>query len=535
MRTIPIPEWLIEQLVSSLSAPTEATGLRPVGTDRMFVSPTGKLMYDHTSGASSATHGRSSPTCREFRPYDLRHTHASLLIDLDAHPNNHQRTHGPQRDRRHRERLRPPILRSTRLAPPLPTGHRPLTRTSAVATQEDRRPARSAKASSSASTWFAAYLRLRRPPVISCNAPISTSSVIAASAPIAETSSSPWTSALSSTGCRKTTSTARQTVAWRRLVIASLHAARIAKIADELTPVDDAVEACFCETFDDRLGVTCPVRRERVEVPVGVGEQSGGDRHGHLTGESLSSQQAVHDRPPRSTVAIGKRMDRLELRVSDRCLQQHRQVVTVHEADEVVDRRRDPRVVRRDEACGVGPVAARADPDLRAAPRAGDLRIVVFEKSGVHGEDRWRVKPIGERDRRGHRCRVGDDLSGVAPRGVPELCLCDRLRGRCQVLDARRRRGFRTQQDRPERGDLGPHLGIEASELGGGLIGKRRGRCGQNGIQPTNRGDDRSPVRTREGRLPSAGYVERADPRMLLVVDRRPAGRRGRIVISLAP
>ena len=37
-------------------------------------------------------------------------------------------------------------------------------------TRGDRRPARSAKASSAASTWVAAYRRLRRPPVISISA-----------------------------------------------------------------------------------------------------------------------------------------------------------------------------------------------------------------------------------------------------------------------------------------------------------------------------------------------------------------------------
>ena len=50
-----------------------------------------------------------------------------------------------------------------------------------------RRAARSANASSAARTETTAYLRFRRPPVISCSTPISTSSVIAASAPIAET------------------------------------------------------------------------------------------------------------------------------------------------------------------------------------------------------------------------------------------------------------------------------------------------------------------------------------------------------------
>jgi integrase len=42
VRTIPLPEWLVEQPAASLSARAEAPGVRPAGTDRMFVSPTGK-------------------------------------------------------------------------------------------------------------------------------------------------------------------------------------------------------------------------------------------------------------------------------------------------------------------------------------------------------------------------------------------------------------------------------------------------------------------------------------------------------------
>jgi integrase len=85
IRTIPIPEWLIDQLAASLSARTETTGVRPSGTDRMFVSPTGKPMYDHTLWRI-VHNARVAADLPEFRPYDLRHTHASLLIDLDAHP-----------------------------------------------------------------------------------------------------------------------------------------------------------------------------------------------------------------------------------------------------------------------------------------------------------------------------------------------------------------------------------------------------------------------------------------------------------------
>ena len=51
----------------------------------MFVSPTGKPMYDHTLWRI-VHNAQVAADLPRFRPYDLRHTHASLLIDLDAHP-----------------------------------------------------------------------------------------------------------------------------------------------------------------------------------------------------------------------------------------------------------------------------------------------------------------------------------------------------------------------------------------------------------------------------------------------------------------
>ena len=54
-------------------------------TDRLFASPTGKPMLDHTMWRIDQPRAESSGTS-PFRPYDLRHSHASLLIDLGAHP-----------------------------------------------------------------------------------------------------------------------------------------------------------------------------------------------------------------------------------------------------------------------------------------------------------------------------------------------------------------------------------------------------------------------------------------------------------------
>ena len=51
----------------------------------MFVSPTGGPMFDHTLWRI-VHNAQVAADLPRFRPYDLRHTHASLLIDLDAHP-----------------------------------------------------------------------------------------------------------------------------------------------------------------------------------------------------------------------------------------------------------------------------------------------------------------------------------------------------------------------------------------------------------------------------------------------------------------
>lgn len=85
LRTIPIPVWLIEQLAASLSARMQTYAVRSSGTDRMFVSPTGGPMFDHTRWRI-VHNAQVAADLPRFRPYDLRHTHASLLIDLDAHP-----------------------------------------------------------------------------------------------------------------------------------------------------------------------------------------------------------------------------------------------------------------------------------------------------------------------------------------------------------------------------------------------------------------------------------------------------------------
>ena len=60
-------------------------------------------------------------------------------------------------------------------------------------------------------------------------------------------------------------------------------------------------------------------------------------RHGHrhVPRDALATQQGVDERAAGASVAVGERVDRLELGVRHRRLDEHRQVVAGHEVDEV--------------------------------------------------------------------------------------------------------------------------------------------------------------------------------------------------------
>ena len=84
-RTIPLPAWLVDQLEEVLRERTERTGVVPSRTDRIFQSPRGKPLVDHTVW-KIINRARLAAGLEQVRPYDLRHSHASLLIELGAHP-----------------------------------------------------------------------------------------------------------------------------------------------------------------------------------------------------------------------------------------------------------------------------------------------------------------------------------------------------------------------------------------------------------------------------------------------------------------
>jgi integrase len=85
LRTIPLPDWLMLELAAQIARRAKVLGHALELEDRVFVSPEGKAMLDHTLWriVSRACDQAGLP---RIRPYDLRHSHASLLIDLGAHP-----------------------------------------------------------------------------------------------------------------------------------------------------------------------------------------------------------------------------------------------------------------------------------------------------------------------------------------------------------------------------------------------------------------------------------------------------------------
>ncbi len=85
VRTIPVPAWLLDDITAVLDQRAKRTGVAILETDRLFTSPTGKHLLDHTLWRI-INRARLAAELPWFRPYDLRHSHASLLINLGAHP-----------------------------------------------------------------------------------------------------------------------------------------------------------------------------------------------------------------------------------------------------------------------------------------------------------------------------------------------------------------------------------------------------------------------------------------------------------------
>ena len=101
-RVLPIPDWLREDLAAVLAARAERRGAPIEPAEHLFLAIKGagpiRVADLRRWVVRPALKEAGLPV--EFRTYDLRHTHASLLIDLGANPLEiaHRMGHRPDRD-----------------------------------------------------------------------------------------------------------------------------------------------------------------------------------------------------------------------------------------------------------------------------------------------------------------------------------------------------------------------------------------------------------------------------------------------------
>ena len=84
----------------------------------------------------------------------------------------------------------------------------------------------------------------------------------------------------------------------------------------------DGVHGGTSEHGEDRAGVPFAVGGERVEVASFSDQQAAADGNGGVGGQALAVEHEVDQGTAGAPVAVGERVDRLEMGVGDRCLGQ---------------------------------------------------------------------------------------------------------------------------------------------------------------------------------------------------------------------
>lgn len=72
------------------------------------------------------------------------------------------------------------------------------------------------------------------------------------------------------------------------------------------------------------------------EVLHALGQQPARKRNDCVACDTAASQDSSRQRSTDTTIAVGERMDRFELRVRDRRLHHHRNVIAIEVVDEVI-------------------------------------------------------------------------------------------------------------------------------------------------------------------------------------------------------
>ena len=201
------------------------------------------------------------------------------------------------------------------------------------------------------------------------------------------------------------------------------------------------------EGCDDGLRVTRAIGLQGRHVAVAVVEQPSGDGDGDVPRDARRPEEGVDEGAAGAPVAVGERVDRLELGMRHRGLREDGQVVPRAEGDEVVDCQADAGGVRVDEVGGQGRAAARPDPHRLGAP-PDEVRGRLVQQRLLHPQDGVRIEPVGELDGGHHGFGVGHDDGCVAAAGMGGLGLGDGP-GRCSAWRTARRSRWHLSGIRP--------------------------------------------------------------------------------------
>ena len=103
--------------------------------------------------------------------------------------------------------------------------------------------------------------------------------------------------------------------------------------------------------------------------------------------EAVATEHRADERPPGAAIAVGERVDRLELSVREQRFGEGVDVGSVGETDQVVDEGGDAFVVGGHETRTLWAGCGTTDPHRFGAPFARPFGVSVAEQAGVHVED----------------------------------------------------------------------------------------------------------------------------------------------------
>ncbi len=222
---------------------------------------------------------------------------------------------------------------------------------------------------------------------------------------------------------------------------------RILDVVDERPAVLHSGETRFSHRSDDGVRVARPVRGKGTEIGVRVTQEPCGYWDGDVTGESPVSEHALQECTTGAAIAVGERVNGLELRVCDRGLSEHRHVGATREGDDVSHQRWDTAVVGRHEQRGVRRDTPAAYPYLLVAPMTNVFRCRVAEQRILHSKDRALVEIVRHRNGSCHRADIRYDHACVAGSRFSDFGERNLFGARREILDLGTRRGLAPQQD----------------------------------------------------------------------------------------